>query len=78
MALIKQLEEMQKQLQVKDEQIAGLQKLLDQQQQLSLQDKQELKLMRERLALMEPEQEIDKTGSEQVEKKKSFFQRLFR
>lgn len=56
-----------------------LQKALDQQQQLSLYDKQEIVRLQERLALAapEPEQQEEKTVQQPEPQKKGFFARLF-
>lgn len=77
-ALTKQLEELQSQLKVKDEQIAGLQKLVDQQQQLQLADKQEILMLREQLALNAAPAEPEEITVQQPEpQKKGFFAKLF-
>ena len=57
---------LEEQIKVKDEQIKDLHKLLDQQQQLTLQKQMELDTVKEVLALKEPQQEKDKETIEQL------------
>ena len=83
-ALTKQLDELQAQLKTKDEQIAGLQKALDQQQQLQAADKQEILKLRKQLALTaaksEPDAEeitVQSAEPENQQPKKGFLARLF-
>lgn len=67
--LLKQSETLQKELDIKNQQIANLQKLLDQEQQLHAMTKQELKLLEVKVEEQEQNQ--------QPEEKETFWSRLW-
>lgn len=61
--VVSQLDKKDRQLEIKDEQIATLQKLLDQQQQLSLQAQQRVEKLEKQLAI-EPPKDQEQTDQE--------------